>query len=137
MPTFGRVLATVGDQAAAWIVGDGSYAIGAVGESNYQEALEQLAGGRKRSGVRVDVTAELILEDENPYDPKAVAVKVDGHKVGYLSRDDARTFREEVGDRLESAGRIHCKARISGGWDRGPGNRGHFGLRLDIASTSS
>jgi hypothetical protein len=136
MATFGRILRSLGsgDEQAetVWILGDGSFGIEAVGESNYQEALEQVAGGREAHGVNRQVTAELQLEDDNPFDPQAVMVRVDGLKVGYLSRDHARRFRKEAAPELGGARRILCRGRIRGGWDRGRGDRGHFGVALDI-----
>src|SRR5688572_12827291 len=56
-----------------------------VGESFYQDAFEALAGGRTRDGHELPVTAMLIPEDGNKYDPKAVR-EVEGRHVGYLSR---------------------------------------------------
>jgi hypothetical protein len=43
--------------------------------------------------VRVEVYAVLVAEPDNPYDANAVSVWVQGLKVGYLSRDDARRYR--------------------------------------------
>ncbi len=140
MVTFGKMLksleggAGAGGAGTLWVLGDGSYAVSAVGESNYQEALERLCGGRKPKGVNKLVTAQLKPEDENPYDQRAVAVLIDGLKVGYLSRADARGFREQAGDQLQSARRILCRGMIRGGWERGPRDRGHFGVVLDIGA---
>lgn len=55
------------------------------------------------------MTAYLIPEDDNPHDPKAVRVEVDGHKVGYLSRTNARRFRKRC------KGPMDCPATIVGG----------------------
>ncbi len=138
--TFGKLLrslggdAPIGDQGTVWILGDGKFGIDVVGESNYQEALEEAVGGRKPKGVHETATVELLLEDDNPYDDQAVAVLLDGAKVGYLSRDNARLFRAELGGDLASARKILCKGRVRGGWSRGPRDRGHFGVTLDIAS---
>ena len=138
-PTFGRILRSLegggplGEADTLWVLGDGRYGIDVVGESNYQEALEAAAGGRKSRGVNKTVTAELAPEDDNPYDSNAVAVLIDGAKIGYLARADARRFREEAGIQLESARRILCRGRIRGGWQRGR-DRGHFGVTLDIGS---
>ena len=143
MAVFGKMLQSLGGGGAPleagtlWVLGDGRYAIGAVGESNYQEALERVAGGRKPNGVNKKITAELRPEDDNPYDANAVAVLIDGRKIGYLSRSHARTFRTEAGERLATAARVLCRGRIRGGWNRGPRDRGHFGVTLDIASGQS
>jgi hypothetical protein len=108
------------------------YSVDVVGESNYQQALEQLAGGRTKDGVNVAKKATLVLEGSNPHDPLAVRVDIDGVKVGYLARPSARAHRQT----LESAGTPHrnatCPALITGGWDRGQKGRGHFGVKLDL-----
>ena len=66
-----------------------------VGEASYQDNLWRVVGGRSSSEdrVRVDVYAVLVVETDNPYDANAVSVWVQGLKVGYLSRDDARRYR--------------------------------------------
>jgi hypothetical protein len=65
-----------------------------VGESFYQDNLWRLVGGGPREEhVRQDINAVLVAEDGNPYDPNAVAVWIDGLKVGHLSREDARRYR--------------------------------------------
>jgi hypothetical protein len=112
--------------------GSGSFELAVVGESHYQEALEEAAGGRSEDGARVRVSAALVLEDGNPYDAKAVRVDVDGQTVGYLSRRDARTYRVALARASLSDARISCAAQIRGGWDRGPDDRGSFGIVLDL-----
>lgn len=139
MATFGKFLRSLeggalGGPGTVWVLGDGRYSVDAVGESNYQDALEKVVGGRRPRGVDKRVTAELVPEDDNPYDSKAVAVLIDGLKVGYLSRGQARIFRAEAGDGLKSAKRILCRGRIRGGWNRGPRDQGHFGVTLDIGA---
>ena len=112
--------------------GDGSFALEIVGESFYQDALENITGGKTEDGHEMEVEALLNYDDDNPYDNKAIAVSVEGEIVGYLSRKLARQFRdrmEETGCPGESA---VCKALIVGGWDRGNGDEGHFGVRLDL-----
>ena len=114
-----------------WLRGGGRFGLSAVGESNYQPALEEIAGGKTPRGVDKIVDAELVLEDDNPHDPQAVAVLVQRRKVGYLSRADARRFRGELEPHYRTGMKIRCKARIRGGWDRGGGDSGHFGVWLD------
>jgi hypothetical protein len=68
-------------------------------------------------------------QPDNPYDPGAVAVKIRGEEVGFLARDVASQFRRTLlsGD----YGRAACEAVIVGGWERGPKDRGSFGVRLN------
>jgi hypothetical protein len=112
--------------------GPGTYEIEVVGESHHQRELERICGGRSEEGARVKTTAVLVLDDNNPYDSQAVRVEIHGYVVGHLSRENARQYRK----RLEEAGHAKitasCKALIVGGWDRGNGDRGDFGVRLDL-----
>jgi len=71
--------------------GHGTYAVPIVGESHYQEALRELCSPKRG---RNEVTASLILEDRNPHDPDAVRVEIAGKKVGYLSKEMAKIYRE-------------------------------------------
>ena len=72
---------------------DGRHDLEVVGESQYQDALWQVAGGRTSERVRVEVQAVLLAEPDNPYDPNVVTVLIEGAKVGYLCRDDAQAYR--------------------------------------------
>jgi len=116
---------------------DGAEDLEVVGESHYQENLWQLVGGRHNPEERVRVTAcaALVPEPDNPYDANAVAVWVNGLKVGYLSRDDARRYRPGVLALQRQHGMpIALRGVIVGGGMRadGPGRLGIF-LRHDPA----
>ena len=102
-----------------------------VGESYYQVELESIVGGRTEDSARYKCVATLTPEPDNPYDPQAVCVAVDGFEVGHLSRDWAAKFNAA----LASSGyaQATCNALIVGGWGRGRDDRGHFGITLDIA----
>jgi hypothetical protein len=130
-------LTTTGSRASparrhAVILGDGAFRFPIVGESHYQAELEEIAGGRSEDGARnLLVEAILVREPTNPYDPSAIAVKVEDRIVGYLSRDSAKLFdRALIQGGFET---VSCEAVINGGWDRGPSDRGHFGVRLNAA----
>ena len=85
--------AQVRDGIQAVLLG-GNEDLKVVGESHYQENLWRLVSPRRRGDqVRCAVQASLVAEDDNPYDANAVAVWVQGLKVGHLSRDDARRYR--------------------------------------------
>jgi len=114
--------------------------VNVVGEGSYQGSLERLAGGRTIDGpVNRDHSAILMPEPSNPYDPNAVRVVVltasaGGAMIGYLSREDAVAYRPVI-DRLAAQGRLAaCRASIGGGWDRGSGDRGNFGVRLSVGA---
>lgn len=112
--------------------GLGTFSTQVVGESHYQEKLSKICGGFSEKGVEYVTSARLIHADENPYDNKAIRVEISGMTVGYLSREEARYYRE----RMQAAGHAGmtatCKAKITGGWYRGKEDIGNFGVTLDL-----
>jgi hypothetical protein len=103
-----------------------------VGESYYQDALDAVCGGKCEDGHQVMCQAELRPEPHNEYDKNAVGVYVDGQKVGHLSRADANRLQRRLLS-LRQRGKLPmCRALITGGWYRGPGDEGHYGIRLDF-----
>ena len=113
---------------------DGDEDLEVVGESFYQPNLWHLARahpGKER--VREDICAVLVAEDDNPYDPDAVAVWISGLKVGHLSRENAQRYRPGLLAQQEALGMpIALPGVITGGGIRsdGPGKLGVF-LRHD------
>lgn len=101
------------------------------GEASYQAHLERIAGGRNEHGTNVTyVTALLVPEPTNPYDPSAVRVDIAGGTVGYIPRGETAKFHPVL-KRLAREGRLAtCRAELTGGWERGPHDRGHIGVRL-------
>lgn len=97
-----------------------------VGESHRQQALERICGGRTEEGAQFPCEATLVAEPGNPHDEWAVQVLVGGELVGYLRRGTNREWHL----RARREGPIRCRALIVGGWDRGPHDRGHFGIRV-------
>ena len=101
-----------------------------VGESFYQSNLWHLARARPgEERVREDIYAVLVAEDDNPYDANAVAVWIDGLKVGYLSRENAQRYRPGLLAQQEARGMpIALAGVIAGGGIRsaGPGMLGVF-----------
>src|SRR5262245_2671451 len=112
---------------AAHLRGPGAFLLPVVGESRYQDAIEAICGPRSEEGEDRPVEARLILENDNPYDSMAVRVDIQGQTVGYLSREHARRYRKQY-----AATEAYCDARIRGGWDRGEGREGYYGVALDL-----
>lgn len=111
----------------------GVYRQSIVGESNYQRELDRIAGGKTEKGHEIETTAEIVLDDGNPHNKKAVRIDIDGKTVGYLSRKDAPKYRKWLKNQDAPEGVIvECPALISGGWDRGGKDKGHYGVRLDL-----
>jgi hypothetical protein len=96
-----------------------------VGEASYQRNLIKVAGPKHEDSAQVFANATVAYEDDNPHDPKAVRVDIDGLTVGYLSREKARRWRSRVKMR-----QVTCQAVIRGGWDRGGGDHGNYGVWL-------
>ncbi len=113
--------------------GSRSFRVDVAGESFYEESFAALCGERTIEGIRIEVRARLTLQDDNPHDKHAVRVTIQGHPVGHLSRDHARAFRRQVRYGPLSAHEVfECAALICGGWDRGEGDVGNYGVRLDL-----
>jgi hypothetical protein len=122
------------DGEAPFIVGPLKFRVDVAGESFYEASFAELCGPRTIVGIQKEATAQLRLQDDNPHDRAAVAVTIDGHPVGHLSREDARAFRRTVRYGVHSTFEaFQCAAMIVGGWDRGDGDAGHFGVKLDLA----
>jgi hypothetical protein len=104
-----------------------------VGEANFTDALEELAAGRTWAGPRTRwFTARLSREHTNPHDPGAVRVDIGGATVGYLPRDDAPRFHRVVEELAREHVPTTARARLTGGWERGPHGRGSIGVILDV-----
>jgi hypothetical protein len=111
--------------------GDGEFDCDIVGESFYQSALEQLAGGRSGESVEIECEAVLRPDNQNSHDANAVAVEIGGAVVGHLSRDSAAAYRRLLRTMGMDDEAIACDALIIGGWQR-RGGSGHFGVKLDF-----
>lgn len=111
--------------------GDGSYEFDIVGESNYQDNLTRIAGGKTEDGHELECRAVLVLEPTNPHDANAIRVEINGLVVGYIPRGYAPGMSDVI-RRHAPAGRSSVNALIVGGWQRSGGREGSFGVKLDI-----
>lgn len=108
-----------------------------VGESHRQDALMILSGGRTEDGpVNVEHIAVLMPDPANPYDSNAVAVIAGGQHVGYLSRADAELWTPILHWATSRGMHLSAEAALIGGWDRGPRDRGSFGIVLHLGTPS-
>lgn len=108
--------------------------VAVVGESFRQDTLDALGGRRSDRGVeRAQHMAALIPEPDNPVDPAAISVQIEGRLVGYLSRADAQAYGPIL-DLVKAKGYgVGCHASLLGGWERGP-DRGSIGVVLHLGS---
>lgn len=59
-----------------------------------------------------DVTAQIVPDPGNPFDPNAVAVWLEGQHVGFLSRDDAPLYAGPLDDLADEGAHLEVPARI-------------------------
>lgn len=134
--------------------GNDFYDFEIVGEMAYQTALKHIAGPKTKAGHDHKCLGALMLNDDNPHDPLAVAVFLlptfpgSGVLVGFLSRSEARRFRNCV-EQLPVDPRqlMLVRATICGGWDSFAKDEddaifprddweersvGHYGVKLDL-----
>ena len=122
----------VAETEDVFIDGDGQYDLRVVEESHYQRHLNVLSGRYSKKGGDRELRAKLHYENTNPYDKKAIRVVIDGGTVGYLSREDARLFRESI-EKVRPEGLIiSCDAEIIGGKRVGIFKKTDFGVLLDL-----
>lgn len=128
-----EALAVRMDEAEAFTL-PSSGRVQVVGESHYQPELAAAAGGRSERGHELECVVGLFRQPENPYDANAIAVAVlGGGVVGYLSREDAVAYRGVFLLANSNGLLLASRAQIRGGWDRGYGERGHFGIVLRLS----
>jgi hypothetical protein len=104
-----------------------------VGESRRQDAFEKVMGKRKAEGFRKEVIAQLVFDDGNPVDSNAVGVLLDRYHVGFIPKEDARVFREQILAINPEELPVTCNAKVVGGWYRDRDDQGSFGIKLSLA----
>ena len=109
----------------------------------YQDALGPVADGEPGPALHVEKWAHLIPEPDNPWDRNAVAVYVDGRKVGYLPREHTAAYASLLGQIWTNyQGRAVCRAVIGGGLRQVTSQVGavsrvdedQFGIKLALAT---
>lgn len=120
-------------EPAMLLPGDGSYSFQIVGESHRQDALRLIAGSEEKKGKEHHCDAVLVHEPSNPHDKNAFAVTIEGHKVGYVPKDEAKLLVTAMKEKMLSDGfAVGCKAIINGGWISKGGYTGKYGVLLDL-----
>ncbi len=103
-----------------------------VGESHFQDTFETVVGERWRGGVYWHIVAQIFFIDDNPADPNAVGVMIEGMPAGYIPRDQANAIRTAILQANPERLPVICKGEIIGGFVRGS-KRGSYGLVLDVS----
>ncbi|MEZ5413279.1 MAG: hypothetical protein R3F03_03085 [Opitutaceae bacterium] len=120
------------DRVAQLSAYPGTFEWDIVGESYYQAALERIVGGKTPEGHCFESKA-LLVPYVSKYDEDAVAVLMgESELVGHLPRHFALKFRSI----LQNIGLGGCSllvpCKVVGGWKRGAGDEGYFGVKLDL-----
>jgi hypothetical protein len=106
-----------------------------VGEQSYQDALRKIGAPFTEEGpTNLDHLAVLIAEPSNRYDKNAIRVQIDRQRVGYLSRENALLYGPVVIWALQHNRFLVAHAKLTGGWNRGEGDRGSIGVKLHVGS---
>lgn len=82
------------------------------GVSFYQDALKNIYESNIYANDSMIFDAELILENNNPYDAFAVRVEIGDKTVGHLSKTNALIYRENLQKSKLTKYRIKCPARV-------------------------
>lgn len=102
------------------------YVLDIVGESHYQDTLKQLAATHGEAPL----LAHLVPEPFNPYDRHAVAVVIDGQRVGYISRDQAAEYQPVLTNLARRGSPLVAVADLKGGFVTSTGQIASFGVEL-------
>jgi hypothetical protein len=109
--------------------GNGAFDVIVVGVTRYQEAFRSIFGDTGGQAVRMVGPAEIILDDNNPFDACAVRIEIDGKLVGHLGKQRARDWRSKmIAEGLSDP--TTCSAKVE--WGRGFKKEGSYGVWLDI-----
>lgn len=93
------------------VIYEGDVGLEVVGESFYQAELTAIAAARGR-----EVVALLVPDPNNAHDSNAIEVRVEGIKVGHLSRDDATEYQSALIQLMRTTGKhVALNGRIVGG----------------------
>jgi hypothetical protein len=117
------------------LAGDGGFALPVVGESHYRRNFDRVCGKTAEGANNMIVQAVLVCECDNPHDPDAVRIDVEGLPVGHLSRAMAKKYRARLAAVSLDERPRSCRAMVRGGWDRGGDDQGEYGIRLDLDLT--
>lgn len=131
---FSRVgFRATGTSHVARIAKGRGYTFEIVGESQYQSALDQIAGPKTPQGASLECVAELVPDDRNEHDAEAIAVRIRGQIVGFVPRKTASDLRVELARINPIGGSVGCYAKIGGGWRADDGDEGSYGVKISLS----
>ncbi len=114
------------------IAGPCRYEWEVTGESHYQEALRKIAGPKEKTAKEFFCKALIVPEPTNQYDKDACAIYINGMKVGYMARLDAKSYLSFLkSEGFKKTDVFSVDAEINGGWLDAK-SEGSYGVMLDM-----
>jgi hypothetical protein len=104
-----------------------------VGTRAFREQIARFAKNPDDLSAHVLFVANLVPENENPQDDQAVCIQVGGQNLGYLSRQEARSYRERLVTSGISAQPLSVYALLASGFNAN-GKQYEYRMVLDIPS---
>lgn len=105
----------------------------------YQPAIQQLAqettpaDSEETNGTNTRFFQALLVPvNDNPYDDNVIRVDFGDRTVGYLSYDQARSFRHKLDNHHIPNQITTCAAALIENDETQPGQTVHYGIKLDI-----
>lgn len=99
-----------------------------VGESYYQRELRAIRNSNCLAEYN-DFEAYIVTEPDNPHDPNACAVYIEGYKVGYLARADAASYvKQLISQGVLGISCFKLRGKLVGGF----GARPNIGVLLNL-----
>lgn len=110
--------------------GNGEFDYEVVGESAHKQVLGEMvrkASDEERANGEIYTQAVLTPEPDNAIDKRAIAVSIDGRRIGYIPASETDQFHNA----LKASGMSGFQVKAVIGWN--PNNPGApIGVRLDI-----
>ena len=114
------------------------YTVEIVGEANCQKAIRKIVmyketvESHEMEDKMTNMLATLVLENDNKFDPgNAVRVDIEDQTVGYLAKEDARIYRENINKLGLTTETCTCYSSAYGKRDT-PGKMMNYGIWLSI-----
>lgn len=120
------------DPGATALAAGRGFNVKAVGEAQFQAEIGSIVGGRCEEGHACEVPAELVLAGDDR-DPEAIGILINSRPVGRLPDEISALVRPPLIALMREGKPVTCRAKIVGGWDRGIGDRGYFGVKLSLS----
>jgi hypothetical protein len=111
------------------LLGDGAFRYDIVVESNHQDNIARIVGGKTEVGSHFRCRTVLLPDKLNEDDQNTVVVAVNGVEAGHIRAVDCREFKQALS--AIGADAAECEGLIVGGWKRLDDDEGDFGVRLN------